>query len=131
MESSTYSYCHGCKTSKLSSEFMSYETENISKEFKTYQSNDQFEIVDIDFLSKIVINLLKDDTANNLLHLHCGVKINNHENPKEFANKIIEFIEDADKYNWTYQHQYAGNKTTAYWYYCSQRDNLTKKPRKH
>ncbi|CAB4423647.1 unnamed protein product [Rhizophagus irregularis] len=151
MEYSTYSYCHGCKTSKLSSEFTSYETENISKEFKTCnkcrqrfakkrkklteinkdQPNDQFEIVDIDFLSEIVMNLLKDDTANNSLHLHCGVKINNHENPKEFANKIIEFIEDADKYNWTYQRQYAGNKTTTYWYYCSQRDNLTKKPRKH
>ena len=31
----------------------------------------------------------------------------------------------------SYQCQYAGNKTTTYWYYCSQRDNLTKKLRKH
>jgi hypothetical protein len=31
----------------------------------------------------------------------------------------------------SYQRQYVGKNTTIYWYYCSQRDNLTKKSRKH
>ncbi|GBC06809.1 hypothetical protein RclHR1_07060002 [Rhizophagus clarus] len=35
------------------------------------------------------------------------------------------------KFNWNYQRHYEGKDITTYWYYCSQRDDLAKKPRKN
>lgn len=115
----THSYCNGCKTFKLFSEFIGYKNESVSKQFKTCnncrqrlakkrknnveidenQLNNQFEIIDVDFLSEIITNLLNDEPSNKL-HLHCGVRISNHENSKEFVDKIVELIEDTDEYNW-------------------------------
>src|SRR5438046_2437283 len=115
----THSYCNGCKTFKLFSEFIGYRDESVFKQFKTCnnchqrlakkrkntveidknQLNNQFEIIDINFLSEIITNFLKDKPLNKL-HLHCGVKISNYENSKKFADKVVELIEDTDEYNW-------------------------------
>jgi len=64
------------------------------------------EIVDIDFLSEIILNLLEDTSSNNQhekLYLQCRVLSNinstNEILTKELANKIIELIEDADEYH--------------------------------
>ena len=64
------------------------------------------EVVDIDFLSEVITNLLEEISSNNQeLHLHCQVNdisyknLTNEHLSKELANKIIELIEDADGYN--------------------------------
>ncbi|GES87831.1 ATP-dependent DNA helicase Pif1 [Rhizophagus clarus] len=72
--------------------------------------NNQFEIIDMDFLTEAVIKLLSDEPLNNSLQLHCGMLM---------------------KFNWNYQRHYEGKDITTYWYYCSQRDDLAKKPRKN
>ena len=84
----------------------------------------------MDFLSDIIRGLLENISSNGLeFHFHC--EINDNNSTKKVANEIIELIEDADNYNWVYHHQYVSKKLTTYWYFCSQRDILAKKPRKH
>src|SRR5687767_14067696 len=94
MESTLDIYCNGCKTFKASSEFMGYGASGISKQLKTCNNcrqrfaqkrkrsaietnNNQpnsLEVIDIDFLSEIIINLLENTPSNNQeLHLHCQV----------------------------------------------------------
>ena len=79
------------------------------------------EIVDIDFLSKIILNLLEDTSSNNQheeLYLHCRVLSNinstNEISTKKLANNIIELIEDADEYHWNYNHSYEGKNNITY-----------------
>jgi hypothetical protein len=80
---------------------------------------DDLEIIDIDYLTEVVMNLLEDISQNNQeLYLHC-------------ANNIVELIEDADRYNWNYKKLYENKGTTTYFYYCSQREIMINKPRKH
>jgi len=98
--------------------------------------NSILEIIDMDFLSEIILNLLEDISNNNELHLHCCVRniniiLTNEISTKELANKIVELIEDADGYNWNYNHLYEGKDNITYWYFCSQRNILETKPRKH
>ena len=158
MESSlTNTYRHGCKTFKASSEFMGYRASGISKQFKTCKNcrqrftqkrkrsvetnNNQLnilEVVDIDFLSEVITNLLEEISSNNQeLHLHCQVNdisyknLTNEHLSKELANKIIELIEDADGYSWNYNHLYTSKNNITYWYFCSQRDIQASKSRKH
>ncbi|GBB99646.1 hypothetical protein RclHR1_35920001, partial [Rhizophagus clarus] len=161
METSlTNTYCHGCKTFKALSEFMGHGANSISKQLKTCNNcrqrftqkrkrsaviNNQpniLEVIDIDFLSEVITNLLEDTSSNNQeLHLHCQVNdvndVSYHRNStneylsKELANKIIELIEDADGYKWNYNHQYISKNNITYWYYCSQRDIQASKSRKH
>ncbi|PKC52692.1 hypothetical protein RhiirA1_480919 [Rhizophagus irregularis] len=50
---------------------------------------------------------------------------------KELANKIIELIEDADRYKWNYNHLYTSKNDITYWYFCSQRDIQASKSHKH
>ncbi|PKY35695.1 hypothetical protein RhiirB3_456900 [Rhizophagus irregularis] len=71
------------------------------------------------------------------LHLHRQVNnvsyrnsINEHLS-KELANKIIELIEDADRYKWNYNHLYTSKNDITYWYFCSQRDIQASKSHKH
>ncbi|GES95944.1 hypothetical protein GLOIN_2v1778237 [Rhizophagus clarus] len=93
METSlTNTYCHGCKTFKALSEFMGHGANSISKQLKTCNNcrqrftqkrkrsaviNNQpniLEVIDIDFLSEVITNLLEDTSSNNQeLHLHCQV----------------------------------------------------------
>jgi hypothetical protein len=40
-------------------------------------------------------------------------------------------IEDSDRYNCIYNQQCKSKESTTYWYYCSQRNILSKKPRKN
>src|SRR5688500_8276099 len=145
MESSS-TYCHSCKTFKALSEFMGYGAGGIFKQLKTCNNcrqrftqkrkrsveinNNQpniLEVIDIDFLSEVITNLLEDTTSNNQeLHLHCQVNDSSYKNltnehlSKELANNIIEIIEDADGYNWNYNHLYIGKNNFTYWYFCSQ-----------
>ena len=87
------------------------------------------EIVDIDFLSKMITNLLEDN--NQKLYLHCRISNISSINEISTANKIIELIGDADGYYWNYNHLYEGKDNITYWYFCSQRDILASKPHKH
>ncbi|CAI2168323.1 5147_t:CDS:2, partial [Funneliformis geosporum] len=48
---------------------------------------------------------------------------------KDLINEIVELIEDADEYRWIYNRQYKSKESITYWY--SQRDTLSKKPRKN
>jgi len=96
------------------------------------------EVVDIDFLSEVITNLLEEISSNNQeLHLHCQVNdisyknLTNEHLSKELANKIIELIEDADGYSWNYNHLYTSKDNFTYWYFCSQRDIQASKSRKH
>ncbi|RIA81411.1 hypothetical protein C1645_837063 [Glomus cerebriforme] len=107
MESSlTNTYCSSCKTFKTLSKFMGYG------EINNNQPN-ILEVIDINFLSETITSLLEDILSNNQeLYLHCQVNdisyknsINEHLS-KELTNKIIELIEDADGYNWNYNHLY-------------------------
>ena len=78
------------------------------------------EIVDIDFLSEMIMNLLEDN--NQELYLHCwvsNISSINEISTKELANKIIELIRDADGYHWNYNHLYEGKDNITYWYFCS------------
>ena len=116
------------------------------KEFAETDDDNQIEIIDMDFLSEIVHeNMLLSSSES---HLHYKININSYvdlsltfpnedfENTddslfKDLANEIVELIEDVDKYNWTYHHQHINKESISYWYFCSQRDILAKKPRKH
>jgi len=157
MESNTH--CTRCKAFKASSEFISYGAKGGSKQLKTcnncrqrFQKSDKkrkryvekndsqpstLDIVDIDFFNEVITNLLENTFYNQEFHLHCQVSNNSYENStnelstKELANKIIELIEDADGYHWNYNHLYEGKDNITYWYFCSQRDILASKPRKH
>ncbi|CAB4493690.1 unnamed protein product [Rhizophagus irregularis] len=114
MEFSKDIYCNGCKSFKPSFEFTSYGTKGV-KQFKTCNNcrqrfekrrntlveikncqADILEIIDIDFLSEIIINLLEDISSDNQeLYLHCRVSntsFNNVISTKEIADKIIEDI---------------------------------------
>ena len=132
-------YCNGCKTFKQLYEFIGYGAKCISKQFKTCNScrqrfnkhkrsitdddlpDSELETIDLDILSETVI-----------LHFHYEVDISNYDNSyKDAANKIVEFIEDADEYRWIYNQQYKSKEAITYWYYCSQRSILSKKPRKN
>ena len=149
-------YCNGYKTFKISSEFIGYGTNGISKQLKMCNTchqrfaqkrkrcvkinnsqPDDLEIIDIDYLTEVVMNLLEDISQNNQeLHLHCRISTN-YENSikelsnKEIANNIVELIKDVDGYNWNYKKLYENKGTTIYFYYCSQRDIMINKPRKY
>src|SRR5437016_5009611 len=115
----TNTYCYSCKTFKALSEFMGYGAGGISKQLKTCNNcrqrftqkrkrsveinNNILEVIDIDFLSELITDLLENTSSNNQeLHLHCQVNdisyknLTNEHLSKELANKIIELVEDAD-----------------------------------
>src|SRR5688572_19480810 len=142
MESNTF--CTGCNMFKALSEFIS---DGVKKQFKTCNKCRQrfqkfnkkrkryveihdsqpstLDIIDIDFLSEVIMNLLEDmPSEHQELHLHCNISYENSTNDlstKELANKIIDLIESADEYNWNYNHNYTSKNTITYWYFCSQR----------
>ena len=128
----TDAYCSGCKIFKLSSEFIDNEARGARK-FKTCNSccqrfsnkrkkpvrtNDnlldsELEIIDLDFLSESVIEILENVQSE--LHFHCGINISNYNNSnKDLVNEIVELIEDADKYSWIYNQQYKSKELTTY-----------------
>ncbi|CAB4414215.1 unnamed protein product [Rhizophagus irregularis] len=54
------------------------------------------------------------------------------ENPKTIADTIIEAIQNADEYKWTYSRYYQHkNSTASFWYTCAQRCSTLRPPRKH
>jgi hypothetical protein len=143
-------YCNGCKTFKASSEFIGSEANGISKQLKTCNNcrqrftikrkklektdddllDSELELVDLDHLSETITELLENVQSE--LHFHYEIDISNYNNSsKDIANEIVKLIEDADRYNWIYNQQYKSKESTTYWYYCSQRNILSKKPRKN
>ncbi|CAG8804622.1 37040_t:CDS:1 [Gigaspora margarita] len=153
MDSSlTDPYCNGCKKFKPINEFMGNDINNIPTKFLTCNCcrqksfnkwkrskttddtlfNDKLEIIELDFLSKSVVEILENTQSNSDFHFHCGINIRNYiGSNKDLASEIVEQIENIDEYNWSYNRQYNGNKLTTYWYMCSQRDILQKKPHKN
>ena len=131
-------YCNGCKTFKASSEF---NDNNKAKEFKTCNDccqrfsnkqkilddnlhNSELEVVDLDFLSKTIMELL--EYVHSELNFHYKINISNYNNSnKDLANEIVELIEDADEYRWIYNQQYKSKKSKTFWYYCSQQNILS------
>ncbi|CAG8763712.1 15066_t:CDS:2, partial [Racocetra persica] len=64
----------------------------------------------------------------------CTVNISTLEgNSKEQADYIIDVISKIDDYMWIYHNKYSSKKSKSitYTYYCSQRDCLAEKPKKH
>ena len=118
--SKQYRTCTNCRQRFNNKRKRPAETNNLP--------DDELEIIDLEFLSEIVINLLKNtEPSGSELHLHCGVNISDcNDSNKNLANEIIELIEDADGYNWIYNRQYECKESTTYWYFCSQRNTLLK-----
>ncbi|RIB24758.1 hypothetical protein C2G38_2167684 [Gigaspora rosea] len=80
----------------------------------------------------------KNEDQENLNSLEfefsCSINISELEgDSKEQTNSIIEIISDIDKYKWIYHLKYSSKKSnsTTYVYYCSQRNCLAEKPKKH
>ncbi|CAG8488973.1 8730_t:CDS:2 [Cetraspora pellucida] len=85
-------YCNGCKTFKSCHEFMGYDARGAPKQFKTcdkcrprlnkkpkrplesdddVQLHNEYEVIDIEFLSEAVTTLLESTSQE--LHLNCKV----------------------------------------------------------
>ena len=99
-------FCNGCKSFKLTSEFISYGAKGIKqlktckncrkrfdKKRKTHVETENscqsniLEIVDIDFLSELIINLLEDNNQELYLHCHVSNTVSTDEiSIKELAN---------------------------------------------
>ncbi|CAG8848767.1 3981_t:CDS:2, partial [Gigaspora margarita] len=76
----------------------------------------------------------ENNKENNQLGIHflCAVDISSYnESPKEIADNLINIVSDVDEYSWIYNNKYVGKQATSIWYFCSQRMNMAKKPRKH
>ncbi|CAG8451035.1 11207_t:CDS:2 [Scutellospora calospora] len=77
---------------------------------------------------------LENDKENNQLgfDFSCAIDISSYnKSSKEIANNLINIISDVDEYSWIYNNKYDGQHTTSIWYFCSQRINMAKQPRKH
>ncbi|CAG8655004.1 13603_t:CDS:2 [Cetraspora pellucida] len=128
MDSSlTDPYCNGCKKFKPINEFIENDKNNIPTKFlicncccqkssnKWKRSittddilfNDELEIVELDFLSESVAEILENTLSNSDFHFHCEINIRNYNSSnKDLASEIIEQIENVDEYNWIYNCQY-------------------------
>ncbi|CAG8788159.1 23505_t:CDS:1, partial [Racocetra persica] len=69
--------------------------------------NDELKIVELDFLSESVAEILENALSNSDFHFHCGINIRNYNGSnKDLASEIIKQIENVDEYNWIYNRQY-------------------------
>ncbi|CAG8698706.1 27998_t:CDS:2, partial [Racocetra persica] len=67
--------------------------------------NDALEIIELDFLSESVVEVLENSQSNSDFYFHCGINIRNYDGSnKNLASEIIEQIENVDKYNWIYNY---------------------------
>ncbi|CAG8804094.1 25995_t:CDS:2 [Gigaspora margarita] len=125
----TQRHCKGCQKDRPCSLFISnnqnYRTCNILydhimefiepfKGEKTVKDQENQKSLKFEFSCTVNISMLEGDS-------------------KERANYIIEVISDADEYKWIYHLKCNIKKSNSitYTYYCSQRDCLAEKPKKH
>ncbi|CAG8848383.1 922_t:CDS:1, partial [Racocetra persica] len=92
--------CNGCRQNSSNKRKRSITTDDTL-------FNDELEIIELDFLSESVVEVLENAQSNSDFHFHCGINIRNYDGSnKDLASEIVEQIENADKYNWIYNRQY-------------------------
>ncbi|RHZ52159.1 hypothetical protein Glove_464g61 [Diversispora epigaea] len=146
-------YCKGCEKNLPLNLFISNEksfrtcetccTQNKVVQQKKSKKNDDQMFIDfpnfIDFIAEKFENIANNDEDqenNNTkeFKVSCILNISTLTgNSKERAGHIVEIISDVDEYIWVYQSKYnlKKSKKVTYYYYCSQRDCLSKEPKKN
>ncbi|CAG8436323.1 3850_t:CDS:2, partial [Scutellospora calospora] len=148
-------FCTRCKIYKGKLEFANSNSHicNMCKaQTKRYRENKKLlkddnevpnEILEPNNLADYIYDLLElhtnsiiaeNNKENNQLGIHysCTVDISSYnESSKEIADNLINIVSDTDEYSWIYNNKYDGKQATSIWYFCSQRVNMAKKPRKH
>ncbi|RIA80171.1 hypothetical protein C1645_839183 [Glomus cerebriforme] len=109
---------------------------NIAKQNNADADQIPIEFTDFnDFMAKFLANFDNNENQENSeFKLSCTVNITGLTgNFKEQAGYIIKAISDDHEYTWTYQKEYNVKKSNskAFYCYCSQRDCLGEKPKKH